>query len=77
MKTLAQNFLMKFSAFKHADDLYRQLEEKDAELLRWQSQARDWKVKFDRMWSAWRTLAVETKGKAEMEKLALKLGNKE
>ncbi len=56
-------------------DLHKEIENKDERIAKLESEVKAWKEKFDAMWSAWHTLAINTVGKEEAAKMAEGLKN--
>ncbi len=66
---IVKNTAQRFKAFEEGPTLYHKLAAYEALATTAQAEAKSWKAKFDGMWSAYRKLAVETKGKDAAEKL--------
>ncbi len=60
----------RFRAFTHAPKLRTELQRKDDVITGLKEEVRAWQGKFDRAWSAWHTLALETKSAEEVKQMA-------
>lgn len=60
----------RLSGWDKGAQLHEQIKDKDERIGKLTGEVLYWKSKFDQMWQTWHQLAVETKGKAEADKMA-------
>ena len=53
--------------------LQEQIQTKNDEITAMNQELDAWKQKFDRVWSAWHKLAIETKGQEEADRMSAEL----
>lgn len=70
---VAKNLGARISAFSDAGKFRADNESRDLRIEFLEGEVKAWKKKFDRVWSAWHKLAIETKGAEEAQKMAEQL----